>query len=86
MAYEKRESKLLIYGGWNNGWFNDLHSLNVGKIVGPSYAITASEPNLGQLSGNVPLKITGQGFTEANIMVLFTCGDRPVDSATKNTL
>jgi len=59
MAYEKRESKLLIYGGWNNGWFSDLFSLNVGKIVGPSYAITASEPNLGQLSGNVNLKITG---------------------------
>ena len=67
MAYDKRESKLLIYGGWNNGWFNDLYSLNVGKIVGPSYAITASEPNLGQLSGNVPLKITGQGFNEGNI-------------------
>jgi dynein heavy chain len=87
MAYDKRESKLLIYGGWNNGWFNDLYSLNVGKIVGPSYAITASEPNLGQLSGNVTLKITGQGFTDgANIQVLFTCGNRPVDAATKMTL
>lgn len=40
MSYDSRESRLIVFGGWNNGWFDDLYSLNVGKIVGPSYAIT----------------------------------------------
>jgi dynein heavy chain, axonemal len=44
MAYDNRESRLIIYGGWNNEWLDDLYSLNVGKIVGPSYAITHTEP------------------------------------------
>jgi len=86
MAYDQRESKLILFGGWNNGWFDDLYSLNVSKIVGPSYAITGSDPALGQLSGNVPLTITGQGFKDANIKVLFTCGSKPVDSSSKMTL
>lgn len=86
MAYDQRDNKLVIYGGWNNGWFDDLYSLNVGKIVGPSYAITGSDPCLGQLTGNVELVISGQGFKDANIKVLFTCGSKPIDSIGKNTI
>jgi hypothetical protein len=59
MAYDSRESRLLIFGGWNNIWFDDLYSLSVGKIVGPSYAITHSEPLLGQVSGGTKLRIQG---------------------------
>ena len=80
MAYDQKESRILVFGGWNNGWFNDLHSLNVSKIVGPSYAITDIIPNLGQLSGNVNVTIKGVGFTDANIRVIFTCGKTPVDT------
>ena len=83
MAYDPRDSRLLLFGGWNNGWFNDLHALYVGKIVGPSYAITASDPCLGQLTGNVPLRISGQGFKDANIKVVFTAGSRPIDGLSK---
>jgi len=87
MAYDNKDNKLLIYGGWNNGWFDDLYSLNVGKIVGPSYAITASDPALGQLSGSVPLVVSGQGFKDAgSIKVLFTCGNRPVDAQGRMTI
>jgi len=87
MAYDQKDNKLIVFGGWNNGWHNDLYSLNVGKIVGPSYAITATEPNMGQLTGKVPLTITGQGFKDAgSIQVLFTLGGRPVDGMTKNTV
>jgi len=86
MAYDPRDSKLIVYGGWNNGWFNDLYSLTVSKIVGPSYAITSSDPCLGQLSGNVPLTIKGQGFKDASIKVLFTCGNKPVDNVGKMTI
>lgn len=86
MTYDKKDRRLLVFGGWNNGWCDDLYSLNVAKIVGPSYAITASHPCLGQLSGNVPLTITGQGFKDGSIRVLFTLGNRPVDTPTKQTV
>lgn len=85
MTYDPREQRLLVFGGWNNGWIDDMWSLKVSKIVGPSYAIMSTEPSLGQLSGNVPITITGQGFKEVNINVLFTVGNKPVDSITKLT-
>lgn len=83
MAYDHKDSRLLVFGGWNNGWYNDLYALNVSKIVGPSYAITEVEPPLGQLSGNVPVVIKGVGFKDANIKVYFTCGKNPVDVPSK---
>ena len=86
MAFDKNKSRLIVSGGWNNGWFNDIYALNVGKIVGPDYAIMDSDPCLGQLSGNVPLKITGLGFSDANIRVFFTLGNKPVDNPTKQTI
>lgn len=83
MAFDQKSSSLLVFGGWSNGWLNDLHSLNVGKITGPPYAITEIVPNLGQLSGNVPVVIKGVGFKDANIKIIFTCGKTPVDGPTK---
>ena len=85
MAYDQKQSRLLVFGGWNNGWFNDLHALNVSKIVGPSYAITEIVPGLGQLSGGVEVIVKGGGFTDASINVIFTCGKQPVDSFSKNS-
>lgn len=72
MAYDHKESRLLVFGGWNMSWHNDLYALNVSKIVGPSYAVTSIEPSLGQLSGNVTISIYGVGFKDANIKVIFT--------------
>ena len=83
MAYDTRESRLLVFGGWNNGWHNDLYALNVSKIVGPSYAVTEIVPNLGQLSGNVTVSLKGVGFKDSNIQVFFTCGKNPVDVPSK---
>ena len=80
MTYDSRESRIIIFGGWNNVWFDDLYSLSVGKIVGPSYAITHCEPQLGQVSGGTKLKIKGQGFKEPNIKVTFTVGNLAVDN------
>ena len=76
----------MVFGGWNNGWFDDIHALNVSKIVGPSYAITDIVPHLGQLSGNVHVLIKGVGFKDANIKVIFTCGKTPVDAPGKMSL
>jgi hypothetical protein len=47
IAYDEKDRRLIILGGWNNGWFGDLNVLTVGKIVGPPYAITKSDPALG---------------------------------------
>jgi dynein heavy chain len=86
MAYDERDRRLIIFGGWNNGWYDDLYTLNVAKIVGPPYAIVQSDPAMGQLSGGVELKITGRGFKDSGCTVLFTQGDKPVDAAGKMTL
>lgn len=83
MAYDHKDSRLLVFGGWNNGFFEDLYALQVSKIVGPSYAVTEVDPPLGQLSGNVPITIKGCGFKDASIKVYFTCGKTPVDVPSK---
>jgi len=44
MVYDADESRLIIFGGWNTGWLNDLYLLNVSKVVGPPYAISSIEP------------------------------------------
>ena len=63
MSYDESNRRLVVFGGWNNGWLNDLYTLDVSKVVGPSYAITSIDPPLGQISGGVPITITGVGFT-----------------------
>lgn len=86
MSYDKRSSRLIVFGGWNSGWTDSLYALNVSKIVGPSYAVTGIDPPLGQLSGGIPFTITGCGFQDNSIKVVFTCGKQPVDAANKNSL
>jgi len=86
MTYDQKESRLILFGGWSNGWLNDLYSLNVSKITGPPYAVTEVVPALGQLSGNVPVTLKGVGFKDANIKVIFTCGKTPVDAPSKMSI
>jgi dynein heavy chain len=59
--------------------------LNVAKIVGPSYAITSSEPGLGQLSGKSKITIRGEGFKSSTIKVFFTNGNKPIDTFSAKT-
>lgn len=47
MSYDENNRRLVVFGGWYNGWLNDLYTLDVSKIVGPSYAITSIDPPLG---------------------------------------
>jgi dynein heavy chain len=86
MSYDTDDARLICFGGWNSGWLNDLYTLNVSKIVGPPYAIESIDPPLGQLSGNVPLKIKGVGFRDNNIQVYFTVGKSPTDIPNKNSV
>lgn len=77
MSYDSRERRLIVFGGWNNGWLNDLYTLDVSKIVGPDYAITSIDPPLGQISGGQEITIKGVGFGANNIQVFFTPGTQP---------
>ena len=77
VSYDQRESRLLIFGG-----LNDVYSLNVSKIVGPSYAVTSIEPAASQLSGGKSVTIRGAGFKDQNIKVFFTAGDSPFTQVT----
>lgn len=85
MAYDKKDSRLIVFGGWNNRWLNDMYALSVGKIVGPPYAITSVEPSTSQLSGGTEVTVKGVGFTEGSIKVLFSVGDQPVSAQSSKT-
>jgi dynein heavy chain len=87
VSYHHKTQQLLVYGGWNNQWLGGLYSLSVAKIVGPDYAVVSIEPNLGQLSGNQPITIKGQGFDQSSVVkVYFTVGSTPVDVPSKNSV
>lgn len=86
LCYDADDSKLIVFGGWNSGWLNDLYTLNVSKIVGPPYAIASVFPNLSQLSGNVELIIKGIGFRDTNPQVYFTVGNKMTDVPNKNSV
>ena len=85
MTYDDNNRRLVVFGGWHNGWLNDLYTLDVSKIVGPSYAITSIDPPLGQISGGVPITITGVGFKSGSCTIYFTPGNVPaIGNASKN--
>ena len=84
MSYDENNRRLVVFGGWYNGWLNDLYTLDVSKIVGPSYAITSIDPPLGQISGGVPITITGVGFSQMTCTIYFTPGNTPVVNPNKN--
>lgn len=76
MVYDPQSSKLILFGGWSNFWFNDIHVLNVGLVVGPPYAVTSLNPSCGPVTGGTDIVITGIDFEEAdNIVVRFGNSD-----------
>ena len=85
MSYDHRESRLIVFGGWNNRWLNDMYALNVSKIVGPPYAVTSIEPATSQLSGGTEVTVRGCGFKDQNIRVFFSAGDQPISAISAKT-
>ena len=74
LIFDKNDSRLIVFGGWNGNWLGDLYSLSVAKIVGPPYAVNECEPNLGPLTGRTKIIIKGVGFSETSqINVKFIC-------------
>lgn len=74
IIFDRSESRLLVFGGWNGNWLGDLSTLNVSKIVGPPYAVEECNPNLGPLTGKTKIQIRGVGFQDTSqISVRFIC-------------
>jgi len=76
-AYDRKSSKLFVFGGWSGRWLNDLYSLDVAPIVGPPFCVTGTEPKEGPVTGGIPVRIFGIQFPEAkDVMVKFTNGEK----------
>ncbi len=39
MIFDRPSNRMLIFGGWANKWFDDVHVLSVGDVVGPPYSV-----------------------------------------------
>jgi len=80
LTYDVKGSKLIIFGGWANAWFNDVYMLDVGSVVGPPYAIMDIYPKLGPITGNTPIEITGIDFVNTkDVIVRFASKKNSVD-------
>ncbi|GMH98843.1 hypothetical protein TrLO_g14194 [Triparma laevis f. longispina] len=80
LAYDSKGSKLIVFGGWANEWFNDIYLLDVGSVVGPPYAIMDIYPKLGPITGDTPIEITGIDFVNtADVVVRFATKKAYVD-------
>lgn len=72
MAYDTKNSRLIVFGGWADEWLADLYTLDVGNIVGPPYAITDMIPRMGPVTGGTDINIFGIDFVNTvNVVVRF---------------
>ena len=62
VIYDAKGSRLIFFGGWASRWFGDLHTLDVGSVVDPPYAIMGIEPRIGPITGNQQIDIEGIDF------------------------
>ena len=65
VSYDTKTCNLVFFGGWRQGWLEDLWCLNVAGVVGPPYAVQSVEPNTGPVTGNTPVVLHGIGLSIA---------------------
>jgi len=71
------ENQIVIFGGWNNKWLDDMWCLNTSKITGPKYAIYSINPKRGPVTGATKIVIKGVGFKQNGaIDVSFKVGSK----------
>ncbi|CAM9498163.1 unnamed protein product, partial [Phaeothamnion confervicola] len=63
LIYDAENSRLLLFGGWANGWFGELHVCSVGEVVGPPYSLESAQPASGPTTGGTAVTVDGMGFT-----------------------
>ena len=70
LAHFPAEHSLIVFGGFNKTWKNDLYTVNVDSIVGPPYAVLSVEPDCGPVTGGTTLRLKGQGFSGLNTVTV----------------
>ncbi|CAN0467702.1 unnamed protein product, partial [Ectocarpus sp. 12 AP-2014] len=50
MIYDTTNSRLLLFGGWANKWWGELHVCSVGEVVGPPYSLETITPGSGAIT------------------------------------
>ncbi len=75
-VFDVKTCSLLIFGGWANRWLGDLNKLNVSPIIGPPYACTAIQPEMGPVFGATELIIRGLRFHEGKVQVKFGTNEK----------
>lgn len=75
IAFDSKNSRVILFGGWANRWFGDLFVCKVGEVVGPPYSIVSINPDMGPITGNTKCIITGVGFKSGGnqAIVRFAC-------------
>lgn len=75
LIYDQVEHRLVVHGGWSNGFNCDLYQLAVDAITGPEFAIYSIEPVLGPVTGGTKCRIKGEGFKPGQALtVRFSAG------------
>jgi dynein heavy chain len=70
LVYDAKGSRIFLFGGWANRWFDDLYILDVGSVVGPPYAIMGIKPKIGPITGGQEISIEGLDFVRSNYVVI----------------
>jgi len=70
LVYDAKGSRIFLFGGWANRWFDDLYILDVGSVVGPPYAIMGIKPKIGPITGGQEISIEGLDFVQSNDVVI----------------
>lgn len=78
VEFDPKLSRLILFGGWQGEWFSDVHTLDVGSIVGPPYAISDVYPSLGPITGGTQIEVVGIDFFNAEVDAWPHTGPSPV--------
>jgi dynein heavy chain len=75
MLYDLARGRIVLFGGWANRWFGDVHVCDVLDVVGPPYSVSSISPVIGPITGNTQGSIEGMGFSSSsgNVVVRFAC-------------
>ena len=76
MIYDTERGTIVLFGGWANRWFDDVHVCKVSDVVGPPYSINGISPGIGPITGNTMMEIKGLGFNSAatkNATIRYAC-------------
>ncbi|CAN0207407.1 unnamed protein product, partial [Discosporangium mesarthrocarpum] len=60
VIYDDTNSRLLLFGGWANKWWGELHVCSVGEVVGPPYSLESMAPTTGAITGSTEARVSAK--------------------------